>query len=295
MKDKRHAREIQRQRKKYYMSIKALFFDIDGTILNSQGVMNKAVFETLLECKRKGFLISIVTARSGRIVFRDHEIPGVKNQLLERGIFYNGGTIFDNIHGFYQHTPVPGNIISELTSFVQKYDDNLQIALQHDDIYHSFKFKMSDKELISWGFRAEEIIDFKKAQIEPTTKMMVFVGQEWQRISGDLSDLHSEMSRHFGAIVNFILADSKKSIYILSKYATKGNAINKLISLYGIPPNEVAVFGDDTPDIGMFGMFGESIAMGNAHDSLKAISTFVTKSNDEDGVIYALKNHLKIL
>jgi hydroxymethylpyrimidine pyrophosphatase-like HAD family hydrolase len=61
-----------------------------------------------------------------------------------------------------------------------------------------------------------------------------------------------------------------------------------------IKPKVVAVFGDDTPDIGMFGLFGESVAMGNAHDSLKAILTYVTLTNDQDGVVHAIRNYLEI-
>jgi 5-amino-6-(5-phospho-D-ribitylamino)uracil phosphatase len=68
------------------------------------------------------------------------------------------------------------------------------------------------------------------------------------------------------------------------QYATKGHAIQKLISFYDISLEEVAVFGDDTPDMGMFGLFGHSIAMGNAHASLKAVASYVTLSNDEDGL-----------
>ena len=277
------------------MTIRALFFDIDGTILNSKGVMNPIVFESLLECKRKGILVSIVTARSGRIVFRVNEIPGDRNLLLDRGIFYNGGTIFDKQHNFYQHIPIPGEIVNRIVSHVQKANDHLQIALQHDNIYHAFKYKMNDDELIGWGFSGNDIHDFMNSQTNPATKIMVFGGKEWRNISGDLSDLYHDLLGTFGKSVNLILADSKKCIYILSKYASKGIAIKKLISFYNINPEEVAVFGDDTPDIGMFDMFGQSIAMGNAHDSLKSIASYVTLSNDEDGVVHALKNHLKII
>ena len=71
-----------------------------------------------------------------------------------------------------------------------------------------------------------------------------------------------------------------------------GEAINTLISLHGIKPEEVAVFGDDTPDIGMF---GHSIAIGNAHESLKKKATFITNSNDEEGVVSASADYSRLL
>jgi Cof subfamily protein (haloacid dehalogenase superfamily) len=283
------------KREEISIPIKALFFDIDGTILNSKGIMSQNVFYSLSECIKRGYLVSVATARSGRIVFRDYEIPGDKSILLERGIFYNGGTIYDKPHNFYQHITIPGHIVNSIVLFIDDYNLHLQIVLQHDDLYHSFKLKMEDKELVNWGFNGNEIHSFDESRINPTTKMMIFYDREWHSKKTDLSDLYEKIIRVFSDTVNIILADSRKCIYILAKKATKGNAINRMISLYKIKPEEVVVFGDDTPDIGMFGMFGHSIAMGNAHDSLKSAASYVTLKNDEDGVVYALINHLKIL
>ena len=74
--------------------------------------------------------------------------------------------------------------------------------------------------------------------------------------------------------------------------ASKQKALLDLLSLRGILPEEVVVFGDDTPDIGMFQTFGCPIAMGNAIAPLKDAATYVTRSNDEDGVGFALKHYL---
>jgi Cof subfamily protein (haloacid dehalogenase superfamily) len=277
------------------MVVRALVFDIDGTLLTSRGVMSSVTYDALLACKAAGLLLCVATARSGRIVFRDYEIPGDKSLLLERGIFYNGATLYDRAHYFYRHTPIPGEVAHEIVEAVGQYDASVQIALQHDDCYHAFKYPMPAPELDAWGFAGDEIHDFDDSKTKPVTKIMIFKGTTWQAISGDLSELFSRLLLLFSEKANLILADSKKSIYIISKHASKGNAIIKLISLYDIKPQEVAVFGDDTPDIGMFGLFGHSIAMGNAHAILKAISTYITLTNDQDGVVYALKNYLKLI
>jgi Cof subfamily protein (haloacid dehalogenase superfamily) len=277
------------------MKIKAVFFDIDGTLLNSKSTMTEATYKALKVCEGKGLLICLATARAGRIVFRKTDIPWDFKFLLKRGIFYNGGTIFDKAANFYQHTPIPDFIVTEIARYVSEYNDSLQIALQHDDEYHSFKYEMADADLINWGFRRNELLDYKIAQHKPATKIMIFGGNDFRKIVAEMTDLFNKMSNCLKESVNIILADSKKCIYILSKHVNKGNAIQQIISLNGIKPNEVAVFGDDTPDIGMFGMFGHSIAMGNAHEVIKQKATFVTLSNDEDGVVYALKEHLELI
>jgi Cof subfamily protein (haloacid dehalogenase superfamily) len=277
------------------VNVKVLVFDIDGTILNTKGTMTGSTYRALIECHRKGLILCVATARSGRLVFRKQEIPWEHNFLQERGIYYNGGTVFDNPHHFYQHTAIPGPVVAQVVSQILEHDHTLQIALQHDNLYHAFSTPMPEAHLASWGFKQAELVDFQMAKSQPTTKIMVFEGTDFHIISTDLSALYYGLVQRFSNMVDIILADSGKAIYILSRHATKGKAINTLISLYGIRPEEVAVFGDDTPDAGMFGLFGYSIAMGNAHESLKTHSTFITKSNDEDGVAFALSEYLKVL
>jgi hydroxymethylpyrimidine pyrophosphatase-like HAD family hydrolase len=154
---------------------------------------------------------------------------------------------------------------------------------------------MLDEHLKSWGFRQDELVDFHTAKSRPATKIMVFAGTNYHGIYLDLSSLYNFLASQFSDSITVILADSRKTIYIVSKYANKGAAIKTLISFYDIKPEEVAVFGDDTPDLGMFGMFGYSIAMNNALESLKKRATFITRSNDDEGIVFALKNYLKIL
>jgi hydroxymethylpyrimidine pyrophosphatase-like HAD family hydrolase len=206
------------------------------------------------------------------------------NQIISIGILQ-----------YLRHTAIPGTIVQQVVDRIIEYDATLQIALQHDDQYHSFKIAMPDEHLVSWGFKQDELLDFQLAKSKPTTKIMIFAGTNYQGISMDLSGLYKFLNVRFSDSLSVILADSRRAIYITSKYADKGKAINTLISFYKIKPGEVAVFGEDTSDIGMFGMFGHSIAMTNAHESVKKSATFITKSNNEDGVVFALTDYLKIL
>lgn len=277
------------------MPVKAIILDIDGTILNSHGEMTRTTYDALLACQSNGIIVCIATSRSGRLVFRNTEIPWKHDFLLERGIYYMGGTIFDHPHHFYQHTAIPGILVERVIQKITEYNPNLQIALQHDNEYHSFRIHMPDEHLRSWGFRRDELLDFDKAKARPTTKIMAFGGTDFHGISYDLSGLYTNLKAYFSNSLNITLADSRKALYFVSQHANKGNAVKTLISLYTIKPEEVAVFGDDTPDIGMFNLFGYSIAMGNADESLKSSSTFVTRTNDEDGVAFALSNYLKLI
>jgi Cof subfamily protein (haloacid dehalogenase superfamily) len=70
--------------------------------------------------------------------------------------------------------------------------------------------------------------------------------------------------------------------------ANKGAVVLTLSLMLGIPAAAIATIGDMTTDTLMFCQSGVSIAMGNAHDDVKARATAVTKSNNDDGFAYAM-------
>jgi len=74
-----------------------------------------------------------------------------------------------------------------------------------------------------------------------------------------------------------------------SPLATKWTALSHLLGLWGIPAERVVAIGDDVNDIPMLRSAGLSFAMGNAKDEVKAAADRVTASNDEDGVVKALR------
>ena len=73
---------------------------------------------------------------------------------------------------------------------------------------------------------------------------------------------------------------------------TKEKAILKVCSVLEIKTENITAFGDDYADIGMLKLCGMGIAMGNAIPELKGKADFVTLSNNEAGVAYALEHYL---
>lgn len=70
---------------------------------------------------------------------------------------------------------------------------------------------------------------------------------------------------------------------------SKADAIAKLCDIVGIEEKNVMACGDSPNDMAMIQAAGLGVAMGNAEEEVKAIADFVTLSNLEDGVAYAVK------
>ncbi|UCE93931.1 MAG: HAD hydrolase family protein, partial [Flavobacteriaceae bacterium] len=71
--------------------------------------------------------------------------------------------------------------------------------------------------------------------------------------------------------------------------ANKGRAVQLLQDSLGVSKEETMVFGDFNNDLEMIDQAFFSYAMENAHDNVKKAAKFSTKSNNEAGVEFVLK------
>jgi len=72
----------------------------------------------------------------------------------------------------------------------------------------------------------------------------------------------------------------------------KGTFLESLSRRLAIPPQAIAVLGDMSNDLAMFRKAGTSIAMGNASAEVKALATYATAANTEDGFAKAIEHYV---
>ena len=61
----------------------------------------------------------------------------------------------------------------------------------------------------------------------------------------------------------------------------------------GISIEETMAIGDNLNDVDILKNAGVSVVMDNARDEIKKLGDFITLSNDENGVAYAIKELIK--
>ncbi len=86
-----------------------------------------------------------------------------------------------------------------------------------------------------------------------------------------------------------VKVSGKNWVDISDNLANKGHAIKMLQDSYNILPEETLVFGDYNNDLDMLKQAKYSFAMENAHENVKHIANYQTKSNDEFGVEFILE------
>lgn len=108
---------------------------------------------------------------------------------------------------------------------------------------------------------------------------------------GEVSQIYRELKECSGRDID-MACSTDTYVEIFPKGVTKGKALNAVCHELHINMDETAAFGDQELDIPMIEAAGLGIAMGNAIRELKDKADFVTRSNNDAGVAYALEQYL---
>ena len=79
---------------------------------------------------------------------------------------------------------------------------------------------------------------------------------------------------------------------ISSVGVSKGNAVKKIAEYMNISLDQVCVFGDYDNDISMFEVAGLSVVTANGSKNALKSADFITLSNDDEGIAYAVRELL---
>jgi Cof subfamily protein (haloacid dehalogenase superfamily) len=262
--------------------IKAIFFDLDGTLLTSEKMIRKNTTELIKKCKEKGIKIFIATARPPTIDvalnFNEEE-----KSLFHDGVFYDGACILVNKKKKY--LTLDDELVFSAIDIISKHE-NINIAVQLEKELHSFKYDLDDDEYKYWGVNKKDTVPFDnlKDYSDEIVKLLAF--------GNNLVDLKDEIEYELKDRVNIFIDDNEDMIQVVNNKADKRFGIENILDYEGIKSDNIAVFGDGSNDMEMLKNFKNSIAMGNATQEVMDCAKHVTLSNDRDGISYALKNLL---
>ncbi|MBX3283292.1 MAG: HAD hydrolase family protein [Acidobacteria bacterium] len=73
--------------------------------------------------------------------------------------------------------------------------------------------------------------------------------------------------------------------YVLQGRSDKATALREILAESGHSPEQAAFIGDDTPDLQAFELVGLSIAVNDAHSTVKATADVVIQANGGQGAV----------
>lgn len=280
--------------------IKLINIDIDGTIVNSEGVVTDYTKEVLKKAKEKGVEIVLTSGRPIKSTQSIAEELGIDNYI----ICGNGAILYDVkkeevlFGGFLSREKVMeiANLCASNSIYYNVYTDQdiLTEELTYNVLFYHREnaFKMDDKktninivENIPKYIEENNIDHFLKITVCDSSEMVFNNIMKRLREIEDIEVLDvGYMSRKvikygtdFVNIDYYYTEISKSDI-------NKWHAVEKLMKVLDIKTDEVMAIGDNVNDMEMIEHAGIGVAMDNSGDKIKEVADYVTDDNDNDGV-----------
>ncbi len=254
--------------------IKAIFFDVDGTLLSQkQGKVPASTRRALRRVRKNGVKTVIAT---GRHMIELSKLP-VMELPFDGYLTLNGNLMLDDTKRAYAGTPIDADEVEVLSGiFRAKKIPFVMIA--------------EDKRFINY-------VDNTVVETQASTHGTI-------PEVGNVSDYHGEkiyqciafVHEHERQVLDDILDDcsitswNPTGIDIVARGSSKAAGISKYLEEEKLDRSEIMAFGDGENDIEMLKFAGVGVAMGNASDEVKAVADYVTDSVDDNGIENALKH-----
>ncbi len=262
--------------------IRLAAFDLDGTLFNSSSRISDVNLAALDEARKRGIRIVIASGRPYTVV--RHVLEQLCLDLTDSYcITLNGAQIIrcrddKELSGSF----ISGRDVRDIAGFVLPRGAFMHTYSVRRGLLLSRMNPYSEIELFGGLVKHAEDNFLKLDDNEKFYKALVAAQRELvDQIAAAVPDeLRSRFKviRSLGTLLEF-----------LEPGTGKGPALARLAEELGISAGEIIAFGDEQNDLDMIEYAGTGVAMANGGEEIKRNADFVTLSNDEDGVAYALR------
>lgn len=256
------------------LNIKIAFFDIDGTLTNSNHEITEKTIETLNKLSDKGIEIVICSGRGNSYVLNLIRYFKNTNYIISS----NGSEIYDikNKNNIYENK-IDFNTVKSL--YIYAINNNLNIILSAmNNRYVNFKTRITIDVIY-----LDNINKLKETDIY----QVIIIDEEYS----NMKNLEEYIKNYNDIkIINYSIDYQNKITLgdhwfdIVNRNINKGISIEKLLNKLNIDKNNAICFGDGINDIDMFESCGIKVAMGNAIEVIKEKADYITDSNDDGGI-----------
>lgn len=263
------------------MKYKLIAVDIDGTLLNSQGILTKRTRDTIHRLWKDGIHFAISTGRP---------IQGVMPLVEEIGldlplITYNGSMVLTATtrEVIYQRVMEPHAVrdvyaLGESLGVTMLLWSNNRLYTNRVNEKSKYYSKITNTEL--------ERIDSLETLEKETTKIL------WHDEVERINELLASIPGRFNNESVVYHTSRPYFLEFVDKEASKAIAIEVLSKSYSITRDQVMAIGDSYNDISMLEYAGLGVAMGNAPEDIKKVADVITATCDEDGVAEAIEKYV---
>ncbi len=259
---------------------KALFFDIDGTLVSfGTHSIPESTIEALKAAHANGHKIFIATGRPKAIINNLDAIQSLN--IIDGYITMNGAYCFVGDEVIYK-SPIPHDEVVALGEICRENNYPCIFVAEHDIAVCQPNKLVSD---IFYDYLHVDEIPPKTTEEATATEIFQITPFITQEQEDEITHLipNCESGRWYPAFAD-----------ITAKGNTKQRGIDEIIKYFGLKLEDTVAFGDGGNDVSMLRHAALGIAMGNAKDEVQACANYVTDTVDNDGIKKALE-HFKLI
>lgn len=255
--------------------IKAIFFDIDGTLVSfNTHQIPSSTLEAVHRVREMGVKVFIATGRPYPLIdnLGELEYDGIVSSNGAAGVLRDGTTIF--------REGIDHSVIHRIIENQRLHPMPIVFAT-NEEVFCVDWFEQGDNAQNVWNLLnnpmppvrpIEDALTMDIVQVIP-----FFTADEAPRFLSEVLLGCSAFRWHP------LFADC------IREGNDKGTAIDHICRHYGLDVSETMAFGDGGNDLEMLVRAGIGVAMGNANDDVKAHADYVTAHIDDNGVAKALE------
>ena len=268
------------------MNYQILVLDLDGTLTNSQKEITPPTLEALIELQERGKKVVLASGRpTGGVepLARQLHLEQYGSYILS----FNGARIIDCRDGklLYNRT-LPSDVIAPIYEAASRYPVDI-LAYDDTHIYSGLTANSySEAESRINHIPITPLSDFAGTVSRQSNNKLLLTGEPDQ-----IDKIRQELQKQFRGYLN-IYCSEPFFLEIMPQNIDKAHSLLKLLSSIGLTADEMICCGDGFNDITMIETAGLGVAMGNAQPPVLEKADFITKSNDEDGVLHVIRQFM---
>jgi len=261
--------------------IKMLVLDIDGTLTNSNKEITAETKRAIHAIQERGHKVMLASGRPTpgmRRYEQELELEKYGGYLLS----FNGGRIINCRTGEIVYQRIfPGVLVPKMYNFARKNQCGL-VTYFGDKIISAFKpDEYVELESRINGMKVQHIPHFTEFVDFEINKMLMTAeadkAERWEAI----------LNEEYGDIIS-VYRSEPFFIELMPKGVDKASSIDRMLSTVGLTRENIICCGDGYNDMTMIEYAGVGVAMANAQPKVKEKADYITKSNDEDGIVQVI-------
>ncbi|WP_416828649.1 Cof-type HAD-IIB family hydrolase [Ectobacillus polymachus] len=273
------------------MIYRLLAINIDGTLLRSNGRLPKGTKEAIDFVREKEVYVTLYTSRN----FQSAERVAKSLKLDSILITHSGSFLSSSLD-----TPFIQHRLSEEKTFnivqvLEHFDCNIRITHERFSLGNRRKLSsnviaravLSNADPVFYPMQfVESLGDTLRDEPVAPPKIDVFFSnkEEKERTLQTIQEAFEDVN---------ISESSDYHIEILPPGVSKLQGLRLLGEHLNIQLHEMVAIGDSMDDIDVLEHAGLGVAMGNAPLAVKQAADWITRSNNENGVTYMIKEHFR--